>query len=404
MESGLRVLSQRSKVLRNFRATWPTITDMLWRGRFLFYDVALLAYSVQVLRTYGIGAIIRSPKICLIALPWAGRACHRLLHFLLSIPVLPAQLIFNHGIFAKMFPKNFESVNSEMKKYAVFLQKNFEGIPVVISTPDGVNLSGMFFLGKERGAGTGSIHGPSIIRFNGNGEAWEYIDPGSVRDYVDQGINLLVFNYRGVNESTWAPVFGSQVLGELIGRYTTIERDGIVLDCMSVIQYVVKGLGVKEDKVLLLGHSIGGAFSLQASVKHHPRACICSSRSFSKLSCTVREHAAEFLGVSPTSWIGKFLKWLGGTLVHVTGWELNSVEVWHKTNGFKWIEFCKKDHIIPVKTSLYEAAGGVESNRVLELESLRGDNHNRALTIMELREHLALVETALSLPGTSKQG
>mmetsp|Transcript_28784 Transcript_28784/g.92887 ORF Transcript_28784/g.92887 Transcript_28784/m.92887 type:complete len:172 (+) Transcript_28784:91-606(+) len=170
MESGLRVLSQRSKVLRNFRATWPTITDMLWRGRFLFYDVALLAYSVQVLRTYGIGAIIRSPKICLIALPWAGRACHRLLHFLLSIPVLPAQLIFNHGIFAKMFPKNFESVNSEMKKYAVFLQKNFEGIPVVISTPDGVNLSGMFFLGKERGAGTGSIHGPSIIRFNGNGE------------------------------------------------------------------------------------------------------------------------------------------------------------------------------------------------------------------------------------------
>mmetsp|Transcript_28784 Transcript_28784/g.92886 ORF Transcript_28784/g.92886 Transcript_28784/m.92886 type:complete len:174 (+) Transcript_28784:830-1351(+) len=173
---------------------------------------------------------------------------------------------------------------------------------------------------------------------------------------------------------------------------------------MSVIQYVVKGLGVKEDKVLLLGHSIGGAFSLQASVKHHPRACICSSRSFSKLSCTVREHAAEFLGVSPTSWIGKFLKWLGGTLVHVTGWELNSVEVWHKTNGFKWIEFCKKDHIIPVKTSLYEAAGGVESNRVLELESLRGDNHNRALTIMELREHLALVETALSLPGTSKQG
>ncbi|EKX52145.1 hypothetical protein GUITHDRAFT_102046 [Guillardia theta CCMP2712] len=221
----------------------------------------------------------------------------------------------------------------------------------------------------------------------GRFEAWEYIDPGSVRDYVDQGINLLVFNYRGVNESTWAPVFGSQVLGELIGRYTTIERDGIVLDCMSVIQYVVKGLGVKEDKVLLLGHSIGGAFSLQASVKHHPR-----------------EHAAEFLGVSPTSWIGKFLKWLGGTLVHVTGWELNSVEVWHKTNGFKWIEFCKKDHIIPVKTSLYEAAGGVESNRVLELESLRGDNHNRALTIMELREHLALVETALSLPGTSKQG
>ena len=26
-----------------------------------------------------------------------------------------------------MFPKNFESVNSEMNKYAVFLQKNFEG-------------------------------------------------------------------------------------------------------------------------------------------------------------------------------------------------------------------------------------------------------------------------------------
>eukprot|EP00960_Hanusia_phi_P057176 763482-Hanusia_phi.AAC.10 len=48
-----------------------------------------------------------------------------------------------------------------------------------------------------------------------------------------------------------------------------------------------------------------------------------------------------------------------------------------------------KDHIIPVKISLYDSAGGTECNR--------------ALTIMELREHLALVGTALNLPGMSKQ-
>jgi hypothetical protein len=35
--------------------------------------------------------------------------------------------------------------------------------------------------------------------------------------YATRGINVLLFNYRGVGGSIWAPVCGSPALGHLLG-------------------------------------------------------------------------------------------------------------------------------------------------------------------------------------------
>eukprot|EP00802_Teleaulax_amphioxeia_P016579 Tamp_16702.p1 GENE.Tamp_16702~~Tamp_16702.p1 ORF type:complete len:276 (-),score=19.59 Tamp_16702:400-1227(-) len=235
----------------------------------------------------------------------------------------------------------------------------------------------------------------------------------SVTDYVNHGINLILFNYRGVNKSVWLPIFGQVWLGELVGRYLTLERDGCVCDCETIIQYVRMGLGVRSEEVLLLGHSIGAAFSAQAAAMAHQHVNVCNSRSFSSLSAVCNALAPLFFGLDGKSTFSMVLRRLGAFLVHITGWELDSEQAWFKLHGFNWLEFSQGDHIIPPSVSLRTAlvsrlsgnvglrgGGGevLQPPREFELENFaQQDNHNRSYTIRELRQHLSLVLTALRL-------
>jgi hypothetical protein len=51
----------------------------------------------------------------------------------------------------------------------------------------------------------------------GNAEAFELQDDVLPLMYATRGINVLLFNYRGVGGSIWAPVCGSPALGHLLG-------------------------------------------------------------------------------------------------------------------------------------------------------------------------------------------
>lgn len=42
---------------------------------------------------------------------------------------------------------------------------------------------------------------PTIVRFNGNSEAWELADRRLVESYLEGGFQLLLCNYRYVSES-----------------------------------------------------------------------------------------------------------------------------------------------------------------------------------------------------------
>ena len=147
----------------------------------------------------------------------------------------------------------------------------------------------------------------------------------------------VLFNYRGVNQSKWLPIFGHAWLGELVGRYMTLERDGCVCDCETIIQYVRHGLGVKSDRLLLLGHSIGAAFSAQAAARAHPAVGVCNSRSFSSLSSVVEALAPVFFGLDGGSGASALLRRLGKLFVCVTGWELDSAAAWHHLKGAHFV-------------------------------------------------------------------
>ena len=397
----------RGGLLKDFKAKWPSALVQARHYRFVVLDVLLLVGSYLMVRTFGLGRIWRSP---LMLVPWGARIAHRVLHGLLSLPVLPSPVIFYRGAFQEFIPDFIRRVQRQHQRqcdqYGTHLQRHAHGVPITITTPDGEGLSAIYFEGKtSEPRGSTSVDGPTLIRFPGNGEAWELFDPGSVRDYVDHGINVVLFNYRGVNKSLWRPIFGKAWIGELVGRYTTLERDACVCDCDAVVQYVRQGLGVKSEHVLLLGHSIGAAFSAQAAARAHTDVCVCNSRSFCSLSAVVQALAPLFFGLDGKSWLSAALRQVGYVLVHVTGWELDSTSAWSALTGFKWIEYSGGDHIIPPPVQLFTAlspaaASGVSlvstGPRRLELENLaQQDNHNRSYTIMELRQHMALVLTAV---------
>mmetsp|Transcript_17664 Transcript_17664/g.42577 ORF Transcript_17664/g.42577 Transcript_17664/m.42577 type:complete len:404 (+) Transcript_17664:3-1214(+) len=388
-----------------FRARFPSHRAWAMHYKLLLCDVLLIAYTYSLVRGYGLDALLRSFRAAFWLLPWGTRGLHRVVHFLLSIPILPAPLIFYAGAFRGVLPGALSRMQHEQtvecERSGLQLMRLADGVRVSFATADGVRLSGMFFMGHDRGFGSGRPDGPSIVRFNGNGEAWEYTDPGAVRDYTEKGMNLLVFNYRGVNASLWNPVMGRGWLGELLSRYLTLERDGAVLDSEAAIQYMTVGLGIPKPRLLLVGQSIGGAFALAAATGdlNASEVGVCSARSFSSLSATVEVHAAAFLGLPSDSRLGKFIRDAARFLVVASGWELLAVPAWRKVTGFKWLEFSRDDHIIPPSisliTSLHDDLG---SERVHELAALPGDNHNRSHTIGELRQHLKLCQAALGLP------
>lgn len=64
--------------------------------------------------------------------------------------------------------------------------------PLQLITPDGVAIEAMYF----RGNGA-SLDGPTVVRFNGNAEAIELQDEILPKLYTTNGVNFLMFNYRG---------------------------------------------------------------------------------------------------------------------------------------------------------------------------------------------------------------
>ena len=83
-------------------------------------------------------------------------------------------------------------------------------------------------------------------------------------------------------------------------------------------------------------------------------------------------------------------------------WELDAVRRWPRMRGFKWLEHCRDDHVIPPKVSLFASVQGApdankDLKRVHELAPLPGDNHNRSHTVQELRQHLRLCGAALGM-------
>ncbi|EKX41578.1 hypothetical protein GUITHDRAFT_112289 [Guillardia theta CCMP2712] len=237
-----------------------------------------------------------------------------------------------------------------------------------------------------------------MVRFNGNAEAFEMLDNSLIRLYLRAGCNVMLCNYRGVNPTRRSRKFDasystsrdlklkedSSILQKTVGKFVrklerlvnwcvVTERDSMILDAEAVLQYLIRVHQVRRSRLLVFGHSIGGAVAAILSDKYQTPTC--NSRSFARLSKIV------------------------------SGWEMEVARRWPRICRSKWTEYCVGDKIIPYTCSLHHAvhkmkgdvpASGSKGSS-LSLEVLDADNHNRIYTKTELAKHVSLMRRALRL-------
>ena len=218
-------------------------------------------------------------------------ALQRAAHAAGSLAIVPAQravcdslrYVLHHTLLRKLAPTLLAEAAPLLRMLErMETQRQFaaEGMFAVdgaerlcLTTPDGVNLDAVVF-------GRGDPGLPFVVAVLGNGENFEF--RADLLGLRTRGFGLLLFNYRGVGASG--------------GAMTT--RWGATIDTASAIAYV-QSCGVPQHRIIVLGHSIGGAFGVAAAC-HFPRVCVVSDRSFGRLS-TVAQHVLAPWAVSATS-------------------------------------------------------------------------------------------------------
>jgi len=163
--------------------------------------------------------------------------------------------------------------------------------------------------------------GRTVVRINGNAEAWELQAPGLSALYTAAGVNFLVVNFRGVGRSRFPRALGSERLGvaaAVLGSRRALSA--AVLDTWSVVQFVLRALGVPEPRVAVVGHSIGGALAAALLAQRPLRVALCSSRSFARLLPVAAHLAPVLLEVPPHGLRGRALTRLTQALLWLGGW------------------------------------------------------------------------------------
>jgi len=269
------------------------------------------------------------------------------------------------------------------------LQEEFNGHSFNPITPDDVVLDASYFPGN----GDASPSGPTVIFFPANMQLYE--NPSSrqyIKMYTSTGINIVMFNYRGVSDSAG-----------------TITCQGTLLDGETMIQYVTQHLGVPDRDLILHGRSIGGGISATLSAIH-PEVNVCSERSFASLYLVVISLFRTLLQVDPStpmpaglsfkqSCLFRMKKSLPGCvagLCRCIGWDYPAAESWLRCNGHKWVFYHPEDTIIPLEASLYDAVKTTDMNvNKCRMEGDASESHNRPLLDEEVAWHLNMVAIAV---------
>lgn len=236
-------------------------------------------------------------------------------------------------------------------------------------TPDGAVVDGLVVraTGTRRGC---------LIYLGGNGEHYELNQ--CTHTYTLAGFDVIVINYRGVGDSA---------------GYLT--RNGAIIDAACAISFAKFGLGVPANQIIVMGHSIGGAFGTEAA-RCFPDVFVINDRSFGSLSrVAVFTLARPFvLGPGADTTLALWIRYAVLMLVrHVACFELDTAEHWrHIPSNNKMIVYSVDDKIIPppaqLATQLLETGTShAEVGCLLSLDSGHGsaDAHNSHFSTSEQR-------------------
>jgi hypothetical protein len=128
------------------------------------------------------------------------------------------------------------------------------GLPyqeLTVQTKDGVNISAWYIP---------SANARGVVLFcHGNaGNMSHRLD--SIRIFHALGLNVLIFDYRGYGKSEGSP-----------------DEEGTYRDAEAAWDYLVNVTGVKPEKIVLFGRSLGSAIAAEAALRRQAGALIMES-------------------------------------------------------------------------------------------------------------------------------
>ncbi len=127
---------------------------------------------------------------------------------------------------------------------------------VELLTDDGTRIHG-WFIPYNRKSGTQKQ--ATILFLHGNaGNISHRLD--SIKVFNNLGLNILIIDYRGYGQSTGKPTE--------VGTYQDAE---------AAWHYLTSTRGIKENKIILFGRSLGGSVAAWLASQHTPAALIIES-------------------------------------------------------------------------------------------------------------------------------
>lgn len=146
---------------------------------------------------------------------------------------------------------------------------------IALTTSDGIRLAAWFVPAEHpRGA---------LLYAHGNaGNISHRLD--AIKLFHDQGLSVLIFDYRGYGQSTGEP-------GE----------EGTYRDAEAAWQHLAAQRGIKPEQIVVFGESLGGAVAAHLAAQHKPGALILASAFTS-----VPDLAANLYPLLPVRWITRY--------------------------------------------------------------------------------------------------
>ena len=319
----------------------------------------------------------------------------------LGVVVFP----LSYGISKAALPSSFFNAlcsknERDQLRQELIASKGTECERLSLQTQDGAVLDAMAIYQNSESQEQNPADQKWIILFNPNGMTYEE-NLHFAHDYGQKvGANVLVFNYRGVGDSTGHPTCG----------------EDLVQDGLRCVQHLNQERGVRAENILIHGHSIGGGIGTQVAARYSPQEStqgssqgkvkLISDRSFSSMQAAATEITAE----KTNALMGKIV----GQLFKVFGWEINAEQSWGEVeNENKARVFHVADKMILPEASLHirlhnkrrEEGSPPRTENIVQLSAGKRISQADREASIELMEDLAttLRPTFKTLQGTENK-
>ena len=248
------------------------------------------------------------------------------------------------------------------------IRENYTLVRQTVVTPDKVKLQAICMKHKDSSETT-----PTLLYFNGNFQLGietpiDWLLHEAI--YADTAFNLVLFDYRGVGNST--------------GVFS--EAKNLILDGISIVDWIEKKIGIIPEQIHFYGFSLGGAVSslTKALDTKHLTGRMINDRSFS----SSREMFYAFFG---TGYFGKFMDWC----FERHGYGSDPAVAFRKASGEKLVIYHPRDEVIPKNAGMQYA---VQHDLHIQLKAkseFKNEADNYPPHISPLYWHEAAVERVM---------